>query len=106
MFNDYKTKLTGCIDDLIEIEGEIVDEFSDYYCSNGRIAFSDGTLISVNYDDEGIWRFNPIVKGSLYLGKEDGCVNEDTNDVIYFKEGIKWVIYTNKSYYVRVKGTE
>ena len=102
MFKDYKTKLTGASDDLIEIEGEIREEFSDYDCSNGRIAFSDGTLIGVNYSNEGIWRFNLIVKGSLYLGKEDGCVDEDTNDVIYFKEGIKWVIYTNKESYVGI----
>lgn len=103
MFKDYKTKLTGASDDLIEIEGEIREEFSDYDCSNGRIAFSDGTLIGVNYSNEGIWRFNLIVKGSLYLGKEEGNVDEDINDVVYFKEGLKWVVYTSNEYYVGIE---
>lgn len=103
MFSDYKTKVTGASDDLIEIDGEIREEFNAYDCSNGRIAFSDGTLMSVNYDNGGIWRFNLLFKGSLYLGKEDGSVEEDTNDVIYFKEGLKWVIYTDNEYYVGKK---
>ena len=38
MFDDYKTIVTGASDDLIEIYGELREEFSDYDCSNGRIA--------------------------------------------------------------------
>lgn len=103
MFNGYKTKLTGASDDLIELEGELKEEFNDYDCSTGRIAFSDGTLLSVNYDNDGIWRFNLIIKGDLYLGKEEGSIDEDTNDIVYFKEGLKWALYTNNIYYIAKK---
>lgn len=100
---DYKTKLTGASDDLIELDGELKEEFSHYDCSKGYIAFSDGTLLSVNYNNEGIWRFSIVTKGDLYMGKEEGNVDEDTNDVIYFKEGLKWAIYTDNQYYITKK---
>ena len=88
------TTITGASDDLIELEGEICEEFScSFDIEKGVIACSDGTLMEVIYDKHGLWRFSIVFKGSLYDKKEEGSVEEDTNDVVFFKEGLKWVVF-------------
>lgn len=82
--------ITGASDDLIEIEGEFQEEFNCYNCTNGTMTFSDGTLLRVYYDEDGIWRFKPICKGDLLEKIECGSVQEDTNDKVYFKNGLLW----------------
>lgn len=88
------TLITGASDDLIEIRGELYEEFSSYECQNGGMALSDGTILNVNYDDYGIWRFAPIIKGDLFESIELGSVDEDTNDTVYFKNGLKWCVFS------------
>jgi hypothetical protein len=90
------TVITGASDDLIEISGELEEEFNAYDCSDGTMAFSDGTLLTVVYDENGIWRFNPIYKGNLYDKKVDGSVGEDTNDEIYFSPCLKWCVFSDE----------
>lgn len=85
--------VTGASDDLIEIDGDISEEFARFDSSEGDyLAFSDGTVLKAVYDDNGIWRFNLIYKGSLYLEKVEGVVAEDTNDIIKFADGITWCV--------------
>lgn len=88
------TVVTGASDDLIEIDGELTEEFNAYDCSEGTMAFSDGTLLEVEYDNNGIWRFRVIYKGSLYSKKVEGSVSNDTNDEIYFNSGLKWCAFS------------
>jgi hypothetical protein len=90
------TMITGASDDLIEIEGELCEEFNAYNCSDGTMAFSDGTLLDVEYDNDGIWRFRVKYKGSLYDRKVEGSVSDDTNDEIYFKPGLKWCVFSSE----------
>lgn len=87
------TMVTGVSDDLIEIEGEIVEEFDCFDCKNGRLACSDGTLLRVDYDNDGLWRFGVIYKGQLFDRKDEGSVDEDENDRVYFKPGLKWIMF-------------
>lgn len=88
------TVVTGASDDLIELDGELCEEFGTYHCGDGRMAFSDGTLLTVKYDSDGLWRFKLIFKGSLYDHKIEGCVNDDTDDVVHFKEGLLWAVFS------------
>lgn len=88
------TIVTGESDDLIEIRGELTEEFNSYDCSDGTMAFSDGTLLRVDYDQDGIWRFKPIYKGELFEKVIDGSVPDDTNDEVYFKDGLKWCVFS------------
>lgn len=90
------TTVTGASDDLIEIDGDISEEFNSYDCNDGRMALSDGTLLKVEYDEDGLWRFKVLHKGNLYDHKDEGSVGEDTNDVVHFKEGIKWAAFSDK----------
>lgn len=87
------TTLTGCSDDLIELNGDLYDEFGASYSDpRGVIGFSDGTLIKYEYDDDGIWRFKPVIKGPLFDHIEQGDVEKDTFDVVHFKDGLKWAV--------------
>ena len=93
------TIVTGASDDIIQVNGEIIEEFNSYDCKDGNLAFSDGTLLDVEYDDDGIWRFKLIYKGILFIKKIEGSVGEDTNDEIYFDEGLKWVLFSDDCEY-------
>jgi hypothetical protein len=87
----------GSSDDLIEIEGDIEEEFNWY--SEGPeeeryLAFSDGTLLSVCYDEDGIWRLKRLVSGLSNFIKEEGDVENDTPDKITLDGiDIKWVLF-------------
>lgn len=89
------TILTGHSDDVIELKGDLYDEFYPGYDEqNGAIGFSDGSLLHYEYDSDGIWRFKPIVKGSLFDHIELGSVSKDTFDVVHFKDGLMWSVMT------------
>jgi len=90
------TTITGASDDLIELDGDLCDEFSAYDCNDGRMALSDGTLLKVEYDEDGLWRFKVLYKGSLYDHKDEGSVDEDINDVVHFVPGIKWAVFSRE----------
>lgn len=90
------TVITGASDDLIEISGELQEEFNAYDCTDGTMAFSDGTLLKVEYDEDGIWRFKPRYKGLLFNKVVSGDVEEDTNDEVYFNSGLKWCAFSNE----------
>jgi hypothetical protein len=90
-------KVYGASDDLIELDGnfgDVNEEIGLYPKDNEAhyLAFSDGTVLRVVYDEDGIWRLTPIFKGALYDRKEDGVVSSDTNDVVYFHTGVKWCV--------------
>lgn len=90
------TVITGASDDLIEISGELEEEFNAYDCDDGTFAFSDGTLLRVDYDQDGIWRFKPIFTGNLFEKIIVGSVEEDTNDEVYFNDGLKWCAFSDE----------
>ena len=90
------TIVTGASDDLIEISGELQEEFNCIDCSDGTMAFSDGTLLEVEYDKDGIWRFKPRYKGSLFNKVVPGDVEKDTNDEVYFATGLKWCVFSDE----------
>ena len=93
------TAVTGASDDLIVLTGELYEEFSCYSCADGTdglMAFSDGTLLEVKYDENGLWRFKPIYKGTLYKLKIEGSISEDKNDEVYFKQGLQWCVFSEE----------
>lgn len=66
--------ITGHSDDLIEIEGDIVEEFSHMPDSDNEetyLAFSDGTVLSVAYTNSGLWRINRVKTGQASYEKEE-----------------------------------
>lgn len=88
--------ITGASDDLVEIGGDFSEEFN-YYSRNEDdkryLGVSDGTVLSVNYDKDGIWRFALLCQGSSEFSKSEGVAEQDTNDVITLTGDIKWVLF-------------
>lgn len=90
--------ITGGSDDLIEIGGDFSEEIGWYHDKEnepGYLAVSDGTLLSVRYFDDGIWRFTVVRKGRAVVAKVEGSVDEDTNDVVTLssEEPFKHVLF-------------
>lgn len=95
-----KINITGASDDLVEIDGDIVEEFS--FCSGekGLLAFSDGTLLQIWYDnDDGLWRINRLVDGDSIYSKIEGDVQTDTSDVAQLIGEIKWIVFSVRDQY-------
>lgn len=94
-----KITVTGYSDDNIEIEGDIEEEFavSEQQADAGVcLAVSDGTLLRIIYDDDGIWRVTPAWLGTAHYSKIEGDVQSDTFDKVTLEgDGIKWVALAN-----------
>lgn len=54
----------GASDDLIEIEGDIREEFTPPYDEEALLAFSDGTVLRMRYSAQGVWRIVPVMSNS------------------------------------------
>ena len=94
-------KISGYSDDNISFSGAINDEIGAYDVEEDGelIATSDGTLIRVKYDDQGIWRFEPVVT----MGKTKILIKKASNpdagysDVLTVKsENLTWVAFRNE----------
>lgn len=97
-------KVYGASDDLVEVEGDISGEFPYLDTEGGDlIGFSDGTILSVRYDNTGIWRFTPLVTGRarlVHVFCTDDAVFEDDeySDQVFLydeeiDEPIRWALY-------------
>lgn len=89
-------KIYGHSDDCVEIDGDIREEFnpaSDDEMS--YLAFSDGTLLSIKYGEEGLWRINQLQAGSSTYSKVEATDPDgDYSDRVELSGGaIKWVVF-------------
>ncbi len=89
-------EIYGYSDDLIEIHGDIREEFDALMDKDQCkfLAFADGTVLRVTYDTYGIWRITPIVCGTARYSKEE-CLDPDTDgysDKVTLVGDIKWVV--------------
>lgn len=84
----------GASDDLIEIEGEIREEFTPLGDGDETfMAFSDGTVLSIEYMNSGIWRIHLVRKGSAHYDKTEGTDPEgDYSDRVTLTGDIRWVV--------------
>lgn len=96
------TTITGASDDLIELDGQIREEFN-YYTRNEEggalLAFSDGTLLSIKYDNDGIWRIARLAAGKCEYAHQSGDVVEDTFDVVTLTGDLAWCVLADRGQY-------
>lgn len=93
-------KIYGSSDDLIEIEGDIHEEFTalrEFDNGDGEdggfLGLSDGTVLRIEYSNEGIWRIQPIFKGSGEFSIVQGTNDDDDySDVATVDATIRWAI--------------
>jgi hypothetical protein len=88
-----KVKIEGASDDLIELEGDLSEEFNPNNDEPSYLAFGDGTILKVIYDNDGIWRINRLTKGTAKFTKIEGIVSEDTFDIVELEGDIKWCLF-------------
>lgn len=91
----------GASDDLIEIDSTNFppEEFNVDCDTISVLAFSDGTLLRVRYDEDGIWRFTPSVVGSANVTTWQ-CPTDDENiysdRVTLTGDDLRWVVLANQ----------
>ena len=90
------TTIYGASDDLIEVDGDLYEEFS--YQDDGAgdlLGFSDGTLLRIRHDEEGVWRITPIRIGTKLEGVEQAPADDDKNysDRATFSDNLAWVLH-------------
>ncbi|MBZ0270558.1 hypothetical protein K8I61_00865 [bacterium] len=77
--------IRGASDDLIEVEGDINEEFNHYgSCDDNAepryLAFGDGTVLSITYGvGGGFWRINRVRAGSAVYEKQE-ATDENSDD--------------------------
>jgi hypothetical protein len=85
-------KIYGASDDLIEVEGNINEEFG---VDGGELfAFSDGTVLRVAYSQAGVWRVSPVARGSAVLTITQAPEDDDRDytDRATLDGTILWVV--------------
>jgi len=90
-----KLSVRGSSDDIILIEkdGILYEEFYSNCDGRTHVSFNDGTVLSISYDDEGIWRINLINQGSAKFSKVECEIETEDNysDVVTIEGDINWV---------------
>lgn len=94
-------RIYGASDDLIEIESDDQSKFrSEEFPftvrgfddnSTALIAISDGTLLDIDYDRFGIWRFTPLNEG-LYFSHIEQAADEYTTDFVVLVGYPRWIV--------------
>lgn len=86
----------GASDDLIEVDGDIRDEFSNYSFSDEGGAYvyvSTGDVIRFRLEDEG-WRANVVVDATApKIGKRQ---NRPEDDLVTVTAPVAWVVATTE----------
>lgn len=92
-----KVTIHGASDDLIEIDGAIREEFNPASDGPSYLAFSEGTVLGIQYMKDGIWRVNRIAQGFAHYTKTEGTDSaDDYTDRVTLEGDIKWVVFGDR----------
>lgn len=91
----------GSSDDLIELEGGLSEKFyalrfgHDDAKEGGILAFSDGTVLEINYGTEGVWRINKLASGSAFYEKDEDPGDDENrySDIVTLTGEIAWCVH-------------
>lgn len=90
----------GAGDDLIKIDGDVDEKFTVAAASQDApvLAISEGTVLRIRRDDNGVWRINPVVRGSGGLSITQAPREGDADnysDHAAIRGLITWVVLGN-----------
>jgi len=98
------TQIYGASDDLIEIQGDLSEEFSggEKPC---LLIFSDGTVLTIKYGKEhlAVWAITLVTQGKLF-SKISHCTDEDAerySDTAHLQDGLEWVYFVREWKYAK-----
>lgn len=92
----------GSSDDLIEIEGDVTEEFYAKESEPNYLGFSNGVLARIEYNDDGEWAIRVLHKpknvGTSIFFVGDSAITEsgrynDYTDVLCIEDSIDWVTH-------------
>ena len=79
----------GASDDLIEVEGDVHEEFNVDSEEPTYIGCSDGTLLKITYD--GNWHIKPIHEGEMEV-RIKIPKGEEYTDIAEVSGDIRWIV--------------
>lgn len=97
-----EVKVYGASDDLIEIDGDIEEEFSWYKGDDepAYLGFSDGTVLRIIYDETGLWKIMTINKGRATVERTFEATDsgsDNYSDIVVLKDTkLDWVMLASK----------
>jgi hypothetical protein len=102
-----KLTIYGASDDLIEVEGDLSEEFNAYSSEDDvhhYLGFSDGTLLEVTYGRDGTWFINRLAGGTATFAKQDLADLDERaySERVTLDGDITWVVYGRD--FVRASG--
>lgn len=83
--------VSGGSDDLVIVEGNITEEWGCYSDPKRILAFSNGVLLRVRYDEEGCWRVEILAGQEHTRVVSIGNPDENYTDRVEVL-GAKWVV--------------
>lgn len=85
----------GASDDLIEIEGDVTEEFDALAISEkkdgGLLAFSNGMIARIFYSSSGVWRIARVV-GEFTIEQAPEDDEDNYSDRAHIPGEIQWVV--------------
>jgi hypothetical protein len=87
----------GASDDLIEVEGDIREEFNILGApeAGSVLAFSNGVVLRVRFGLEGVWRITPVAGASqekLSIVQAPERDSGNYSDRAFVHDHIEWVV--------------
>ena len=94
---ETRTTLLGSSDDLIRLDGPLSEEFpyNDQRDHPGDlVAFSDGTILRIRRDHNGVWRITPVRIGPSMVGITHAVEDDDQDrtDRAYLVS-VSWAVH-------------
>lgn len=94
----------GASDDLIEIEGDLSEEFTPSDDHDTWLVFGDGTILSVRYDQTGTWRITRTSNGTAAMIWEEASADDGNradgkpaySDVVTLIGDLRWLVVGEK----------
>lgn len=91
-----KVTVYGASDDLVELEGDLSEEFSTSN-DGGFLSFSDGTILLVEYRDEGLWKISQLAVGAADFSLRPATdLDKDYSDRATLEGDFRWALWTEK----------
>lgn len=82
----------GSSDDLIELSGDLREEFSCLEPEGALLAFSNGLVLRVVYSGTGVWRITPVTGSGYRLTQAPENDPDNYSDRALLDDNISWVV--------------
>ena len=85
--------IQGYSDDIIDLSGDIEDELLYDDGEPAVLVLSDGTVVEIEFNDDGIWKIALLCGGSgKYIREFEASFNDDRkySDVVTIEGDIVW----------------